>query len=315
MENRSNFPAQEKDKKSRVLLYSIIGVLLTLNLGLLYMWRKGDKDKTQVQGQLVTEQKINMEKERLLMDARSLLAKYQADSVQLASKNVTISAELSAKKEELSRLVAKMQREKNSSESDKRDLKKKIEEMQAYIAKLEQENTELKEINNKLELSNQAQQEELTAAAQKNATLQKEAQRLKSIAERLKAASMRVDAMKKKFMSEKESTTDKAGSAEVLRIIMKVAENNEAAEGPRTLYVKVTGPEGVTIANPGNESGKMMYDGKESLYTYSIPFVFERSEKEFTSRWKPINGFRKGNYNIEVYTEGYMIGSAKLNLK
>lgn len=315
MENRSNFPAQEKDKKSRVLLYSIIGVLLTLNLGLLYMWRKGDKDKTQVQGQLVTEQKINMEKERLLMDARSLLAKYQADSVQLASKNVTISAELSAKKEELSRLVAKMQREKNSSESDKRDLKKKIEEMQAYIAKLEQENTELKEINNKLELSNQAQQEELTAAAQKNATLQKEAQRLKSIAERLKAASMRVDAMKKKFMSEKESTTDKAGSAEVLRIIMKVAENNEAAEGPRTLYVKVTGPEGVTIANPGNESGKMMYDGKESLYTYSIPFVFERSEKEFTSRWKPINGLRKGNYNIEIYTEGYMIGSAKLNLK
>jgi hypothetical protein len=101
----------------------------------------------------------------------------------------------------------------------------------------------------------------------------------------------------------------------VLRIIMKVAENNEAAEGPRTLYVKVTGPEGVTIANPGNESGKMMYDGKESLYTYSIPFVFERSEKEFTSRWKPLNGFRKGNYNIEIYTEGYMIGSAKLNLK
>ncbi|MEN9510619.1 MAG: hypothetical protein RLZZ370_438 [Bacteroidota bacterium] len=315
MENRSNFPAQEKDKKSRVLLYSIIGVLLTLNLGLLYMWRKGDKDKTQVQGQLVTEQKINMEKERLLMDARSLLAKYQADSVQLASKNVAISAELAGKKEELSRLVAKMQREKNSSESDKRDLKKKIEEMQAYIAKLEQENTELKEINNKLELSNQAQKEELTAAAQKNATLQKEAQRLKSIAERLKAASMRVDAMKKKFMSEKEGTTDKAGSAEVLRIIMKVAENNEAAEGPRTLYVKVTGPEGVTIANPGNESGKMMYDGKESLYTYSIPFVFERAEKEFTSRWKPINGFRKGNYNIEIYTEGYMIGSAKLNLK
>jgi hypothetical protein len=296
-------------------LYSIIGVLLTLNLGLLYMWRKGDKDKTQVQGQLVTEQKINMEKERLLMDARSLLAKYQADSVQLASKNVAISAELAGKKEELSRLVAKMQREKNSSESDKRDLKKKIEEMQAYIAKLEQENTELKEINNKLELSNQAQKEELTAAAQKNATLQKEAQRLKSIAERLKAASMRVDAMKKKFMSEKEGTTDKAGSAEVLRIIMKVAENNEAAEGPRTLYVKVTGPEGVTIANPGNESGKMMYDGKESLYTYSIPFVFERAEKEFTSRWKPINGFRKGNYNIEIYTEGYMIGSAKLNLK
>lgn len=315
MENRGNFPTQEKDKKSRILLYSIIGVLLTLNIGLLYMWRKGDRDKTQVQGQLVTEQKINMEKERLLMDARSLLAKYQADSVQLASKNVTISAELSAKKEELRRMVAKMERDKNSNEADKRNLKKKIEEMQAYIARLENENTELKEINNKLEVKNQAQQEELNAAAQKNANLTKEAQRLKSIAERLQASSMRVDAMKKKFMSEKEATTDKAGAAEVLRMIVKVAENNEAAEGPRTLYVKVTGPEGVTIANPGNESGKMMYNGKESLYTYSIPFVFERAEKEFTSRWKPLNGFRKGSYNIEIYTEGYMVGSAKLNLK
>jgi hypothetical protein len=315
MENRGNFPSQEKDKKSRVLLYTIIGVLLTLNMGLLYMWRKGDRDKTQVQGQLVTEQKINMEKERLLMDARSLLAKYQADSVQLASKNVTISAELSAKKEELLRMVAKMERDKNSNEADKRNLKKKIEEMQAYIARLENENTELKEINSKLEVKNQAQQEELNTAAQKNANLTKEAQRLKSLAERLQSSSMRVDAMKKKFMSEKEATTDKAGSAEVLRIIMKVAENNEAAEGPRTLYVKVTGPEGVTIANPGNESGKMMYNGKESLYTYSIPFVFERAEKEFTSRWKPLNGFRKGSYNIEIYTEGYMVGSAKLNLK
>jgi hypothetical protein len=315
MENRGNFQTQEKDQKSRILLYSIIGVLLALNAGLLYMWSKGNKEKTQVQGQLVTEQKINMEKERLLMDARSLLAKYQADSIQLAGKNVTISAELTAKKEELRRLVAKMERDKNANDADKRDLRKKMEEMQAYIARLENENTELKEINNKLEVQNQTQQEELTAATQKNATLQREAQRLKSLAERLQAASMRVDAMKKKFMSEKESTTDKAGAAEVLRIIMKIAENNEAGEGPRTLYVKVTGPEGVTIANPGNESGKMMYNGKESLYTYSIPFVFERAEKEFTSRWKPLNGFKKGSYNVEVYTEGYMVGSAKLNLK
>jgi len=314
MENRNFQDSAEKDRRSKVLLYFIIGVLAALNAGLVYMWRKGDKEKNEVKTQLVTEQKSNQEKDQLLADARVLLDQYHQDSIELARKNVEIGSELRAKKEEMLRLVAKMNESKNVSDAEIRTLRQRIKEMKDQIAKLESENTELREINRNLETQRESLQGDLNSASDRNQRLQGEVSRLKTIAERLKTSALRIDALKKKFMSEKESSTDKANAADVFRLSFKVAQNSEAEEGPRTLYIKITGPEGVTLANPGNESGKAELNGKESLYTFSTQLIYEGAEKEVSSRWKPHGGFKKGTYTVEVFTEGYTMGSASIKL-
>jgi chromosome segregation ATPase len=314
MENRNNQDSAEKDRKSRVLLYFIIGVLAALNAGLVYMWRKGDKEKTEVKTQLVSEQKENLEKEQLLADARVLLEQYHQDSIELARKNVEIGAELRVKKEEVLRLVAKMNQTKNVSDAEIRALRQQVQDMKDQIAKLESQNTELREINRNLETQRERLQGDLSTANDRSQRLQGEVTRLKDIAERLQANALSITALKKKFMSEKEATTDKASAADVFRLFFKVAQNSEAKEGPRTIYIKITGPEGVTLANPGNESGKAELNGKESLYTFSTQIVYEGSEKEISSRWKPHNGFKKGTYTVEVFSEGYTMGSSKITL-
>ena len=82
-----------------------------------------------------------------------------------------------------------------------------------------------------------------------------------------------------------------------------------------TLFVKITGPEGVTLANSG-QGGTFDFDGKSSKYTYKISTVFENETKPVQPTvWKPTEQLKPGKYTIEIYAEGYKMGSTVLDLK
>ena len=44
--------------------------------------------------------------------------------------------------------------------------------------------------------------------------------------------------------------------------------------------------------------------------------VFEKDSKQVPATvWKPTNKLTKGKYSIELYTEGYLMGSSVIDLK
>lgn len=315
MESNNQFSNGEKDKRSKVLLYSIIALLLALNIGFFYMWQKGNKEKETTQGQLNTANAEIKEKDKLLQEAEFLIKKYQADSIAMAKQGKEMSEEIKAKKEELSRLYAQMKNKDRLSSAEMAKLRQEIADLTEKIAKLEKENTELKEINAKLDEEKkeaEAKNDELT---QKNKVVSAERDKYKSVAERLQTSEIKVEALKKRWLTGKETTTEKASNVESFRTTVKISANPEAEAGERTIYVKITGPEGTTLGT-GSESGTFAYQGAESKYTYKISTNYEGEELTLPpSKWTPKGDLKAGNYTFELYCDGFLMGSKKLTLK
>jgi len=247
-------------------------------------------------------------KEEALTQANLLIEQYHRDSVALAGQNKSMSQDLIRRKQEIAKLVAEIKSNKASSQSTISDLNNKLTELNAKLVELELKNQELTRENSTLKSNNS----ELNKEVQ---TLSTEKSKLKSLASRLQASALKVETLKKKWLSGKETGTLRAKDVEAFRISFNITENNVADAGQKTIYVKITGPEGTTYLGPAGES-TFDFEGKSSKYTYKVITTFENETKAVEpSIWKPNNSLKTGKYTIEIYSEGYKMGSAVLDLK
>lgn len=309
MEPTPTHQADQKNRNSKALLYTIIGILIALNAGLFYMWQKSGNEKENVEKKLETTTGNLKEKTAALEEAEYLLEKFRRDSAALVDNNKELNTDLLKKKNEIASLVAKLRNNKNASDAEIAELKVKIMELTAQLDQLQKENEELKEVNNQL-------QREKDAAVSENKQLSAEKKKYKNIAQRLQAGSIKVEALKKRWITGKEATTSRAKDVEAFRTSFTLAENKVAEPGDKTIYVKVTGPEGVTLSNPGNESGTFEYENKESKYTYKFSVAYDQESKTVpATKWRPARDLKQGKYTVELYCDGFKIGSEVLDLK
>lgn len=119
--------------------------------------------------------------------------------------------------------------------------------------------------------------------------------------------------------SNKETKTDRAKRVEKLVVCFKLAENRIADPGYKTLYLRMISPEGTTLAIQSMGSGTftLAETGESSLYTKKITIDYEvdNPDKQYCTDWFQETGFMAGNYVIEIYQDGYLIGSSGLELK
>jgi|GEM_PF-252059 len=316
MENTSGNQPNEKNKNSKALLITIIGVLVALNAGLLYMWQKGGNEKEKVEKTLASTSIDLKERDAALADAEFMLAKFRVDSATMADKHKELGAEITTRRNEIAALAAKLRATQGNDSKLIAELRSKMDEMQAQIKKLESENVELKEQNAKLDQERVQLQTEKQEISTKYEQESKEKKKYKGIAQSLKAQNLKVEALKKRWLTGKEAVTSKAKDVESFRTTFSIAENAEAEPGDRTIYIKITGPDGTTINNPGNEGGTFEFEGNESKYTYKISEIFDQVAKAVKpSIWRPTSDLKAGKYTVELYSEGFKMGSATMTLK
>jgi regulator of replication initiation timing len=316
MENTSGNQPNEKNKNSKALLITIIGVLFALNAGLLYMWQKSGNEKEKVEKQKESVVKDNTELKMALADAEHMLNKFRLDSATMADKHKALGAEIITRKNEIAALAAKLRFTQSADKKDIDRLNSMVAELENKIHELEAQNADLKEKNAKLDQEREQLQTQNQEISTKYAQESAEKKKYKSIAQSLKASNLKVEALKKRWLTGKEAVTTRAKDVESIRTTFTIAENNEAEPGDRTIYIKITGPDGITINNPGNEGGTFEFESKESKYTYKISELFDQTAKTVKpSIWRPTGEMKPGKYTIELYCEGFKMGSAALQLK
>lgn len=301
MENES-----KSNKKN--LLYTIVGMLVLIVLVLLYLLNN-ISNKQDITEKAKTEVEVALKgKEEALSQAEVLLEQYKKDSLALAGDNLILSEDLIRRKKEIAKLVSELKTTKANSQSSLNELKAQLEEFTSRLAKLESENKELTAKNTVLENQN-------TNLNNNNTLLSAEKTKLIALASRLQASAVKIETLKKKWLTGKETGTLKATAVEAFRISFSINENTVALAGDKTLYIKITGPEGITLANNG-QGGTFDIDGKSSKYTYKISSVFENTTKPVQPTvWKPTAQLKTGKYTVEIYSDGYKMGSSILDLK
>ena len=97
----------------------------------------------------------------------------------------------------------------------------------------------------------------------------------------------------------------------------EIPENDVADAGEKTFYVRIIGPEGTTLAIESDGSGvfKDANDGSPIQYSVTTTINYEQKATNACTYWTQTSPFSKGYYTVNIYQDGYLIGTQKLVLK
>ena len=187
-------------------------------------------------------------------------------------------------------------------------LNEKISSMEMDIAKLKQDNQLLTNDNIVLK----QEKEVLNQNLSKTTTVKESLEKKVDIASTLNASNIIITPINvKKSGKEKVSTTAKRVDKFVVSFDV---DNRIIQSGSTDVYVVVLGPDGKAI-NTGTETFTTREEGNLA-FTAKVPVDLETSKKKNVEfAFMPGVDFKQGNYTVQIYQNGFLIGQGIKELK
>jgi hypothetical protein len=107
--------------------------------------------------------------------------------------------------------------------------------------------------------------------------------------------------------------TDRSSRTAKLRTCLSLVENSIAEKGPRRVFVRIKGPDGILLTT-GQEQ-IFTVDGEQMIYSASREVDYQGNEIEICIFFQGSQSFVKGVYTVDVYTEESKLGSSDLLLR
>ena len=315
----TNFPTattdpQEPRKSYKNLIIGILAVALVgTGIALVVDKNKSGDTIAQQQTQIatITDQKSEIQKSFDASLARldsmstlntSLQSQLAGDNKEIASKKAEIRSILNKK----NATAAELSRAKTLIAS----LNDKISGMEQQIAQLTQDNQNLTQNNATLTQEKEQLTQNLTVTT---ATKDSLAQKV-DVGSTLNASNIDITPIDVRH-SGKEKVTAKAKRVDKLVISFDVS-NRIAAPGMTDVYVCVIGPDGKPVSNQALNSGTFTTrEEGDKAFTTKLPVDIETAKKKNVQFSFAPGTFQQGNYTIEIYQNGFLIGEGTRELK
>lgn len=306
--------APEKSQTKNI----IIGVLSAAVLGLgIYTVTDHNKSGDQIQQQQTQIAKVTDEKSSLQSNFDASLARLDS----MATENKGLEGKLTASNTEITKMKGEIRsilNKKNATASELSRAKKLIDElngkittMEADIARLTQDNQTL--TADKVALT--ADKEKLTADLTTTTSMKDSLAAKVEVASTLNASNIQVKPINVKGEGkEKETTTAKR--VDKLLISFNV-DNRIAPAGTTDVFVTITGPDGQVITSDATGSGTFTTrEEGEKKFTTKVPVDVETAKRKYVEfGFVPGTSFQKGNYKVQIYQNGFLIGEGTTELK
>mgnify|MGYP000896252027 FL=1 len=314
--SETNFPtAPAPVAKNNNYKNAVIGVLAAglIAVSGYLVYAKNDSTKT-IQQQETTIAKVTTEKSDVQANFDASLARL--DSMQTVNKG--LEGNLTAKNEEIAKVKAEIRsilNKKNATAAELgraktliASLNDKITSMEADIAQLKQDNQLLTNDNVVLKQERETLTKDLTTTKEVKQALEKKV----DIASTLNASNIVITPINVKSNGkEKVSTTAKRVDKFVVSFDV---DNRIIQTGTTDVYVVVLGPDGKPI-NTGAET----FTTREEVampFTAKMPVDLETAKKKNVEfAFVPGTNFVQGNYTVQIYQNGFLIGQGTKELK
>lgn len=299
----------------------IIGLLIAALLG---TWGYMLWDKNSGPGANSTVPGTDIQSETAMSESDSLrqmfnLAEMRLDSItgannSLQGEKTALQKEIESRKDEINKILS----DKNASAADLKRARQMIGELNGQIGRLEAEVTQLRGENQELTARNTHLTTEKEVLNQNLAMRTSENDELANtvdVASTLSASGMSITPLNEK-RNGKEKETSFARKVDKLQVAFNI-ENRITTSGPAELYVIVTDPKGTIVQNSELGSGAMTtrQDGDRN-FTAKVPVEYETGTRKGVSfPIKNTDGFKPGDYKIEVYHNGFKIGEGIRSLR
>ena len=315
--------------KSKQNLTAIgIGLILLLGGLNLYQWygnSKLSKSNEIKQSEVIELQKLNAELDQDYQAAVESLEELRGDNQELNSLIDAQKAELASQKNKINDLIwskkeldkAKIEI-KNLNASVTRYLAE-INDLKAKNQLLTNENVQLTATVDEVKRTNEEILAAKAAVTREKEDLSKSNQALGSkvdMANAIKINFMEVkgyEANKKGKLSE----TSRAKNVNVLRVCFITETNMVTSSGQKKFFVRIIKPTGETIAMEDSGSGVLTnkLDNTQVRYTTSGDITYNNEDTNACIDWNVTEPLVKGNYQIEMFNNGFQVGKGSFKLK
>ena len=301
----------DSERKNKPVIYWVIIAILLGGCVFLFMSKNkmaedNDLAKKQMQSQI----------DYVKTDRASIQSDFDAASAkidQLVSQNSKLDSAMQKDKSEMLEMQSKIKGLLSNNKATAAELKKAREMINSLTdktAKYEARIAELEKENGVLTNKNTVLTKERDSTVTQNIAIKK-------IGSVLHASNLRMEPIHKR-KNGKEKETSKAKKVDVLRVKFDIDENRIAESGTKQIYLRIVAPDGTILSNQANGSGKMT-TAKGDQVSFSImkeiSLIKEMPVKDVVVDWNQEGDFQRGNYLIEIFSEGYKVGNGNVTLK
>lgn len=290
--------SEEKPNRTKNIIIALL-VLAVVIVGYLLTKSTGDLDAA------------NEEIEQLVYDLEAEQSKLKA----AVSDNDSMSTYIEAESARLAAVIDSIETERQKGQVELGKWKKRSSYYKNKYNKLLAQNDSINKAFAALQVEKEQVEDSLQVEVVKNQELtdeNRDLNRKTAVGSMLQLSKMEAAAYKVKS-SGKEKETTSSGGANRIKACFTIAKNLIAEKGERVVYMRVTTPDLTVFTAQGEENKTFNFNGKELFYSAKQPLYYDNDIIESCVNLNK-EGFKKGEYNVELYTEGYKLGEAKVVL-
>ncbi len=238
----------------------------------------------------------------------SQFARYEDQAMQMGGD--TILAKYNAAKTKIEQLLEDLNSEKKKSQKRISQLQNEISTLRGllrhYVAQVDslgRENAGLRAENEEIRNQNQQLNSRVREVSKANEDL---SERM-TLAEKLNVTGLSITPLKKNGKKEKNVT-----KAYQLMVTFTIPQNNSTPVGNKTIYLRITSPEGSLLGNAGTFS----FEGSSIPCTAKKTIEYSGEEiPGVTIYWDVNTALTPGDYTVELFADNYRLTSRHFSLK
>lgn len=291
------------DNKLKIALYSIVGILLATVIALGILWSNSEKQNEEMQ------ELFALEKEELESEYSTFATQY--DELKVRITNDSLQQKLEQEKLRTQQLLEELKLTKATDAAEITRLKKELKTVRAVMRSYVMQIDSLNRINEKLTKENRRVTAKYKEASQTISTLNEEKE---ALSEKVELASQ-LDALGINMYAAKNNgkKVRKIKNAKKFVLDFTIAKNITATTGEKTIYVRITTPDGNTLTK--NSSNVFAYEDREINYSIKKYIEYTGEEQAITLYWDIEEFLQAGKYIVHIFADGNMIGYNSFDIK
>ena len=290
-------------KKLNILLYILIALLLAAAVTMGILWNDSQKKNTEML------ELFAIEKEELESEYSTFATQY--DELKIRITNDSLQQKLEEEKLRTQLLLEELKHTRATDAAEITRLKKELKTVRAVMRGYVLQIDSLNRINEKLTKENQKMSARYQQASKTISSLNEEKE---ALTQKVELASQ-LDAIGIEMYPAKSNGKEikKIKKAKKFVINFVVAKNITAITGEKTIYIRITAPDGNTLAK--NSSDTFKYENKEINYSIKKYVEYTGEELPITVYWDIEEFLQAGNYLVHIFADGNMIGYNSFELE
>ena len=241
---------------------------------------------------------------------QSNLSSLMDDFDHLQTTNDTLSANLGIERQRADSLMDRLKKERSWSLAKIKQYEKEVGTlrtiMRDYIRQIDSLNT----LNKQLLTENVSYRKEISTISQRAEMAEEKAAELDNkvrMGSVLNARGIRLMSL-----NARSKEVSRVKNADRLRADFTLAANNLTVPGEKTLYLRITAPDGYVLAT--DPPATFLFEGERLTYSASRDVDYQNEDLEVSIYYNG-SGFAAGKYLVQLYAEGRLIGSAEVPMR